>query len=78
MIARLFLSLSTLFAFAFLLPVATAAIWWAVQDRPDSWRAADWGPSGLLPAAADVPGAAIHVLAARTGGPKGAVSVHSW
>lgn len=67
-----------LFAATFLLPVAIAALWWSAQDRPDSWRSADWGPSGVLPAATTVPEAAIHVMAARTGGPKGAVAVHSW
>lgn len=65
-------------ALLFLLPLALAAIWWSLQDRPASWSMADWGPSGLLPPAAEVPGAAIHVLAARTGGLKGAASVHSW
>ncbi|WP_220748320.1 MULTISPECIES: DUF3750 domain-containing protein [Jannaschia] len=52
--------------------------WWSLQDRPGSWRSADWGSSGLLPPAADVPEAALYVMAARTGGTKGAVSVHSW
>ncbi|UWQ18553.1 DUF3750 domain-containing protein [Jannaschia sp. M317] len=66
------------FALTFLLPVALAGLWWTAQDRPDTWRSADWGPSGLLPAAEAVRPATIHVLAARTGGPKGAVSVHSW
>lgn len=67
-----------LFSLLFVLPVVLAGIWWSMQDRPASWRSADWGPSGVLPAAAAVPGAAIHVLTARTGGAKGAVSVHSW
>ncbi|WP_298435892.1 DUF3750 domain-containing protein [uncultured Jannaschia sp.] len=66
------------FALAFVLPAAIAGLWWAVQDRPGSWRDADWGPSGVLPPATTVPGAAIRVLSARTGGPKGALSVHSW
>ena len=67
-----------LFGVFFVLPVAMAGIWWALQDRPGSWRLADWGPSGVLRAADEVPEAVIHVLAARTGGAKGAVSVHSW
>ncbi|MEM7641561.1 MAG: DUF3750 domain-containing protein [Pseudomonadota bacterium] len=66
------------FALLFLLPSAASAIWWSQQDRPASWRAADWGPSGILPAATDTQDATIHILAARTGGAKGAVSVHSW
>lgn len=32
-----------------------------------NWRSADWGPSGLLPAAEDVQEAKVIVLAARTG-----------
>lgn len=63
---------------AFVLPIMAALAWWAVVDRPSSWRAADWGASGLLPPAARLPGPAVAVLAARTGGWKGAVSVHSW
>ncbi len=70
--------LFTAFALTFLLPTAAAAIWWTMQDRPENWRAADWGASGVLPTAAATPGAAIHVMSARTGGLKGAASVHSW
>ena len=66
------------FALCFVLPLLVAAAWWALQDRPASWSAADWGPSGVLPPPAAVPGAAIHVLSARTGGLKGAAAVHSW
>ncbi|WP_274424938.1 DUF3750 domain-containing protein [Chelativorans sp. YIM 93263] len=62
----------------FLLPVAIYAGWWMVQERPSSWRAADWGASGLLPAENENQDAAIYVLAARTGGLKGALSVHTW
>ncbi|PWJ21961.1 DUF3750 domain-containing protein [Jannaschia seohaensis] len=78
MIRALLLWPMGLFAVFFLLPALLASLWWAVQDRPSSWRAADWSASGLLPAAAEMPEAAIHVLAARTGGAKGALSVHSW
>jgi hypothetical protein len=66
------------FALMFLAPVAVASLWWAAQDRPASWRLADWGPSGVLPAAADHPEAGLYVMSARTGGAKGALSVHSW
>jgi hypothetical protein len=62
----------------FLLPAALTTAWWWVKERPGSWRTAEWGTSGVLPAAADPADAAIHILAARTGGLKGAVSVHSW
>jgi hypothetical protein len=63
---------------AFVVPCLLALAWWSQLDRPRMWNTADWSSASILPAAADVPGAAIHVLAARTGGLKGAVAVHSW
>ncbi|WP_308915948.1 DUF3750 domain-containing protein [Jannaschia sp. LMIT008] len=68
----------TLFLLLFVVPVLASTAWWALQDRPRHWNDADWGPSGVLPAAAQVADATIHVMTARTGGWKGAVSVHSW
>ena len=65
------------FIVAFLLPVAAAAAWWSTVDRPGSWRSADWTSSGTLPPPA-TDDAAIYLMAARTGGLKGALSVHSW
>lgn len=62
----------------FILPALATAGWWSMTDRPTSWRAADWSSSGLLPAADADDEAAIYVLAARTGGFKGAFAVHSW
>jgi len=62
----------------FIAPALVAVAWWELQDRPGSWREADWSSSGLLPAPAQAPEAAIYVMAARTGGLKGAFSVHSW
>lgn len=50
----------------------------AASSQPGSWRSADWSSSGLLPAAADDGNAALYVFAARTGGMKGALAVHSW
>lgn len=71
---RLFLAIFILF----LLPALATAGWWSLRDRPVSWRAADWTTSGLLkPAVADED-AAIYVLGARTGGLKGAFSLHCW
>ncbi|WP_055662082.1 DUF3750 domain-containing protein [Jannaschia seosinensis] len=72
---RILRGMIALLLICFLLPLAAAAIWWQSLDRPDSWRTADWSASGVLPRD---DGAAIHVLAARTGGAKGAVAVHSW
>jgi len=65
------------FSVLFLLPALATLAWWEVSDRPRSWREADWNATGVLPPArAD--DAAVYVLAARTGGLKGAFSLHSW
>lgn len=55
-----------------------SAAWWAVQERPQGWRAASWRSSGLLPGKPPRDEASIMVLAARTGGMKGALALHSW
>jgi hypothetical protein len=62
----------------FLLPVAARAALLAFEDRPRSWRDADWSSIGSLPSAAAHPEARILVLSGQTGGWKGAVAVHSW
>ncbi|MCT7373479.1 DUF3750 domain-containing protein [Chelativorans salis] len=63
---------------AFLLPAGLFAGWWILEERPSSWGAADWSATGLLPPASVSEEAAIYVLAARTGGMKGALSLHTW
>ena len=82
MIIRSAVNLSTAFlkwvAILFILPLVLSAGWWALQDRPANWRNADWSSTGMLPEATSFADAAIHVMAARTGGFKGAFSVHSW
>lgn len=75
---RLLRRTAILFFLVFLLPVAGTVAWWSLQDRPTSWRGASWAASGVLPAASATSDAAIHVMAARTGGLKGAISLHSW
>lgn len=76
---QMFKRLCVVVLVVFLLPAAATAGWWSLKERPGSWRAADWSSSGVLPPAADrIEEAAIHVMAARTGGFKGAISVHSW
>ncbi|SOE17368.1 uncharacterized protein DUF3750 [Hoeflea halophila] len=50
----------------------------AAGSQPGSWRTADWSSSGLLPDPALDSEAAVYVMAARTGGLKGALAVHSW
>jgi hypothetical protein len=62
----------------FVAPALATAAWWSTVDRPGSWRQADWGATDLLAEPAAAPEAAIHVLAARTGGLKGAFATHSW
>ncbi|WP_114390212.1 DUF3750 domain-containing protein [Notoacmeibacter marinus] len=62
----------------FALPAGASLLHWQFSERPGSWRQADWGSSGLLPPASEAEDAAIYILAARTGGLKGALAVHSW
>jgi hypothetical protein len=63
---------------AFLLPIAARAAYYPFDDRPRSWRDADWSSIGSLPVPARYPDARLLVLSGRTGGLKGVVSVHSW
>jgi len=62
----------------FLLPVAARATFFAFEDRPRSFRDANWSSTGALPAATEHPEARVLVLSGRTGGWKGVVAVHSW
>jgi len=62
----------------FIAPALASMAVYALGDHPNSWRTADWSSSGLLPTAGAGDEAAIYVMAARTGGLKGALSVHSW
>ena len=55
----------------FLLPIAARAAWYAIEDRPRSWRDADWSSTGMLPKAGDYPEARLLILSGRTGGLKG-------
>ncbi|MEE2953397.1 MAG: DUF3750 domain-containing protein [Pseudomonadota bacterium] len=66
------------FLLVFVLPAAVSAGLWLVGDHPRSWRAADWTSAHLLPPASELREPALYILAARTGGLKGAVSEHSW
>src|SRR5215218_6429006 len=67
-----------IFLAVFLLPIAARAALFAFEDRPRSWRDADWSSIGSLPPAAAHPEARVLVLSGRTGGWKGVVAVHSW
>jgi hypothetical protein len=62
----------------FLVPVAARATFFAFEERPRSFRDADWSSTGTLPEAAANPDARVLVFAGRTGGWKGVVAVHSW
>lgn len=70
--------LSLTIAALYLLPSLASAGYWAAQDRPANWSSADWSASGVLPSPARDAPARVAVLAARTGGLKGAFAVHSW
>ena len=67
-----------LIAGIYLLPAALSAVLWWSGEHPQSWRQADWSSADILPSAKDSPPAALYILAARTGGMKGAISQHSW
>ena len=75
---RLFKFMLVFIIAVFILPVAGHAIVWLAKERPSSWRNADWSASGVLPEAKASDPPVVHVMAARTGGYKGIVSVHSW
>ncbi|MEM1364716.1 MAG: DUF3750 domain-containing protein [Pseudomonadota bacterium] len=62
----------------FILPALAHVAVWQLQDRPGSWRQANWSSAGILPAVMPAADAEIMVLSARTGGLKGALSIHSW
>jgi hypothetical protein len=62
----------------FLLPLAARAALFAFEDRPRSWRDADWSSTGSLPPAEAHPEARVLVMAGRAGGWKGVASLHSW
>jgi hypothetical protein len=57
------------------LPLGVFAAIWLREERPASWREADWSSARLLPAPHSELEASIRVLAARTGGLKGIVAV---
>lgn len=71
---RLFLAIAVIY----LLPAIAAAGWWALKERPQSWREAKWTSAGVLPKPDADSEAAIYILSASTGGMKGAVASHSW
>lgn len=75
---RVFKTIVTILLCVYLLPGLAAAAYWAAKERPTSWRDAKWTSSALLPSAEEAPEARVTILAAHTGGMKGAFAVHSW
>jgi hypothetical protein len=71
-------SMILLFFAVLLAPLAARATLFAFEDRPLSWRDADWSSVRALPAATEHPDARVLVLSGHTGGWKGVVATHSW
>ena len=71
---------SMLFGFLALLfvPIAAKAALFSLEDRPRSFREANWASTGSLPDAPAHPDARILVMSGRAGGWKGVLAVHSW
>lgn len=66
------------FLMLFIAPVALRALLFSFEDRPRSFRDADWSSVGQLAQAKDFPEARVLVMAGQTGGWKGVLSLHSW
>ena len=75
---RLFGKFSLLVFAIFIAPALIHFAVWSMQDRPTSWRNANWSSAGILPAAIADQQAKVYVFSARTGGIKGAFATHSW
>lgn len=61
---------------AIVVPILVGAGIGYARGWPDNWRSANWGSSGLLPAASQSPEARVLVLATRTGRWKGIFAEH--
>lgn len=62
----------------FVLPALIHLAVWSFKERPNGWRQANWASAGILPHPPASDTASIRILAARTGGLKGAFATHSW
>ena len=67
-----------LFLLFFPLPLAAGAAWFATQEWPASWGAADWSSARIAPDPNRDTEAIVQVYAARAGRWRGIVGVHSW
>ncbi|MBL8908223.1 MAG: DUF3750 domain-containing protein [Rhizobiales bacterium] len=59
-------------------PILVGTVIGYARGWPESWRAASWESSGVLPDAKSLPEASVRILAARTGRWKGIFAVHTW
>jgi len=75
---RFVLRLTLFIGVVFILPTVATVAWWSLQDRPVTWREAQWGSADVLEPAKANGEAAVYIMAARTGGMKGAFSLHCW
>lgn len=75
---RFFKRLALAFLLLYLLPVAGAVGLWLTEDRPRTYREADWSSTGILPMPENDRRAAIYIFSAKTGGLKGAIASHAW
>ena len=62
----------------FIVPALASIGWWMSMERPLSWRSANWSSARILPQPDKEKAAVIHIMSARTGGVKGALSLHTW
>jgi len=67
-----------LFALLFLLPLGISAVCYQLGGPGADWRGADRSSAGLLPRAAENPGATVRIFAARTVRWRGIFAVHCW
>ncbi len=75
---RYLLRMALFVAVFFVAPSLTHLAIWAASDRPANWHEADWSSAEIFPDAFDEKRAKVYIMAARTGGLKGAISKHSW
>jgi hypothetical protein len=75
---RLAKRLAILIVAIYLVPGLAAAGLWVTREHPANWREADWTSTKILPDPQKDASARVAILAARTGGFKGAFAVHSW
>jgi hypothetical protein len=66
------------FLVVFVVPVLVSAFAYYRRGTGEAWRGADRSSAGLLPRAADHPGAVVRIFSARTVSWRGIVATHSW